>query len=278
MENISLDHICRHMARDESGIWHSQQSEECHYPEDGAQRLSCLEEDSFWFIHRRNCILGMMKRFPPESLIIDVGGGNGFVTLGLKNAGFSAVLLEPSVTAVMNAYQRGVDQIICSTVDHARFDPHSIPAIGIFDVLEHIEDDRSFIIKLRDILTPGGKLYLTVPAFQCLWSLQDQYAEHFRRYRLNALCSQLDKCGFVVDYATYLFSYLALPLFLVKVIPTKLGLAKICTHEQTRHEHVIQPGLKKKALDAIHAWEQRRIRKGNVIPLGTSVMISAHVK
>ena len=220
----------------------------------------------------------MIQRFPPENMIVDVGGGNGFITLGLNNAGFNAVLLEPSAKAAMNAYQRGVAQIICSTVDQAQFDPHSIPAIGIFDVLEHIEDDYSFIKKLREILTPEGKLYLTVPAFPCLWSLEDQYAEHFRRYQLKPLRAQLDKCGFVVDYATYLFSYLALPLFLVKVVPTRLGLAKIYTHEQTRREHVVQSGFKKKILDRLHAREQKRIRKGYTIRLGTSIMMSAHVE
>jgi SAM-dependent methyltransferase len=277
-ETFSLDHICRHLTQDESGIWFAEESDQCHYPEDGAQRLVSVEDDSFWFVHRRNCIIEMVRRFPPEKMIVDVGGGNGFTAIGLKDAGFNVVLLEPGMKAAMNAYKRGITQIIRSTVEHARFDPHSIPAIGIFDVLEHIEDDRSFLQKLVEILIPEGRLYMTVPAFQSLWSLEDQYAEHFRRYRLDLLSTQLDNYGFVVDYATYLFSYLTLPLYFMKVVPTKLGFAKTYTHDQTRREHVIQPGFKKKILDTLHTWEQKQIRKGNMIRLGTSIMISAHVK
>lgn len=274
----ALELVYRHLTKDKSGIWRADQSEQCHYPEDGAQRLSCIEDDSFWFVHRLNCIIEMIKRFPPENVIVDVGGGNGFVTSGLEKAGFNAVLLEPSPTAAMNAHQRGIKQIICATVDQARFSPHSISAIGVFDVIEHIEDDGSFVKKLKEILTPKGKLYLTAPAFQFLWSLEDRYAEHFRRYRLESLCTQLNQCGFEVDYATYLFSYLILPLFLMKVVPTKLGFAKIYTHEHTQREHVIRPGFKKKILDTLHSLEQNRVNQGSTIVSGTSVMVSAHVK
>ncbi len=277
-ECFSLDYICRYLSQDELGIWCSDESKQCHYPEDGAERLACIEDDSFWFVHRRKCIIEMIKRFSSEDLVLDVGGGNGFVTLALQDAGFNAALLEPGVKAVINAYQRGVTQIIRATVSQAQFDPHSIPAVGIFDVLEHIEDDSAFLEDLKGILIRKGKLYLTVPAFQSLWSQEDVYAEHFRRYQLGSLCDQLERCGFVVDYATYLFSYLALPLFIIKVIPTKLGLARKYTHEQTHDEHVIKSGYKKKFLDRINAWEQERVRKGSVIRFGSSIMISAHVK
>lgn len=272
-----MEHLCRRLIRDERGIWHSGSSEQCHYPPDGALRLSGIEENSFWFTHRRDCIIEMMKRFQPGPLILDVGGGNGFVTQGLNQAGFNAVLLEPSAKAVRNACRRGITKIICSTLEQAQFDPHSIPAIGIFDVLEHIEEDSAFLKKLGEILMPEGKLYVTVPAFQGLWSHEDRYAEHCRRYRRRSLCTQLNKLGFAVDYATYLFSYLVVPLFLVKVIPTKLGLAKTYTHEQTRDEHLIRSGVKKRLVDTMHARERKRIKKGNAIALGTSIMIAAHV-
>lgn len=276
--NFDLDRICRHLDKDRFGIWHSRNSEKCHYPEDGAERLAGIEEESFWFTHRKNCIIELVRRFPPGGFIVDVGGGTGFVTMGLMQAGFDTLLLEPRAGAVMYAHQRGVAHILCATIDQTTFDPHSIPAVGVFDVLEHIKDDAAFLVTLKELLMPTGKLYLTVPAFQCLWSHEDGYAEHFRRYRLGMLCSRLQQCGFEIDYATYFFSYLAIPLFFVKVIPTKLRLAKPYTHEQTRQEHVIQSGWRKRILDQIHAWEQGRIKKGKQIFLGTSILIAAHTK
>jgi SAM-dependent methyltransferase len=272
----SLDYICRHLIQNELGMWCSEKSEKCHYPEDGEQRLARIEEKSFWFLHRRDCVIRMIETFPPEHFIMDVGGGNGLIAAGLKDSGFNVVLLEPNINSAIHASQRGIEQIICATTGQAQLESHSIPAVGVFDVLEHIEDDRSFLNQVRDILEPQGKLYLTVPAFGFLWSMEDQYARHFRRYRLGSLGSLLRQCGFAVDYSTYLFSSLLVPLFFIKTIPTKLGLSKIYTHEQTWQEHVIGPGFKKSILDKIHAWELRRIMAGKWIPWGTSVMIAAH--
>jgi SAM-dependent methyltransferase len=272
----SLDYICRHLIQNELGMWCSEKSERCHYPQDGAKKLVHIEEESFWFVHRRDCVIKMVEKCPPEHFVMDVGGGNGHIAAGLRNAGFNVVLLEPNIKAAIHASGRGITQIICATLGQAQLEPHSIPAIGIFDVLEHIEEDRSFLKQIREILEPQGRLYLTVPAFGFLWSLEDRYAQHFRRYRLGQLRSVLHQCGFAVDYSTYLFSYLLMPLLCAKTIPTKLGLSKISTKEQIRQDHVIGPGLKKSILDKMNAWELRRVMKGKRIPWGTSIMIAAH--
>ena len=271
-----LSKICRHLNQNELGIWLATQSEKCFYPEDGEKRFVGIEDDSFWFGHRRNCIIEIVKKYPPDGLIIDVGGGNGFVTLAMKQAGFNAVLLEPNIKAAMNAFRRGITQIICSTLDSAQFDAGSIGALGLFDVIEHIENDMAFLKTIRKLLKTKGKLYLTVPAFPSLWSAEDRYARHFRRYTLRLITKQLRQCGFEIDHATYLFSYLPLPLFLVKTLPTELGWARTYTHEQTRREHVLQPGLKKKVLDGIHTWERHMIKTGKTIPFGTSILVSAY--
>ncbi len=276
MNNIALEQFTRHIIRDELGIWQSEHAEKCHYPEDGAERLSVIEDKSFWFNHRRHCIIEMIKQHPPGEFIVDIGGGNGFISLGLMNAGFNAVLLEPSVQAVKNAHQRGLNNIICATLEQANFTPHSLPAVCFFDVLEHIEDDNGFLNTLKSILIPGGKLYLTVPAFQELWSVEDEYAKHFRRYYLDMLSQQLKTCGFHVDYATYMFSYLMAPLFLVKALPSKFGIAKRYTQDETRNEHVVQSKLTNKILEYIHSWESTQIQQGHLIPFGTSIMIAAH--
>lgn len=52
------------------------------------------------------------------------------------------VLLEPGPDGVRNARRRGVRQVLRGTLEAAGFLPDSIPSAGLFDVLEHIEDDR----------------------------------------------------------------------------------------------------------------------------------------
>jgi 2-polyprenyl-3-methyl-5-hydroxy-6-metoxy-1,4-benzoquinol methylase len=50
------------------------------------------------------------------------------------------------------------------------------------NVLEHIEDDSEAIIKLFNILRPGGGLGIFVPANMFLYSNIDSKLGHYRRY------------------------------------------------------------------------------------------------
>ena len=171
------------------GIYYADSTETISYPDEYNDLCFEVEEHSFWFRHRNNCIIEMIKNFrpPTDGPIFDVGGGNGFVTKGLMDAGLEVVLVEPGPTGASNAKKRGVPHVICATTHTAQFKPGSIPAIGVFDVVEHIEDDIAFLKHLWELLVPGGMLYLTVPAYQFLWSQEDMEGGHFRRYTLSNL-------------------------------------------------------------------------------------------
>jgi len=51
-----------------------------------------------------------------------------------------------------------------------------------FNVLEHIEDDRTTIIKIVKYLKSEGWLFLYLPAMQCLYGSIDKELCHYRRY------------------------------------------------------------------------------------------------
>ncbi|MCB0332599.1 MAG: class I SAM-dependent methyltransferase, partial [Bdellovibrionales bacterium] len=169
------------------GLWVSKDQSEIAYPESGNEGCYQIEENSFWFRHRNNAIVSVIRAFAPNGAIYDIGGGNGFVSLGMKDAGFDVVLVEPGVSGALNGKKRGLETVVCSTLQDAQFAPHSLPAVGIFDVLEHIEDDVAFLQMIRAALRPDGKLYLTVPAYQWLWSQEDVYAQHYKRYTISQL-------------------------------------------------------------------------------------------
>ena len=57
----------------------------------------------------------------------------------------------------------------------------------MMDVLEHIEDDSEALIRIKSHLKPGGKLLLSVPAYQLLWSDHDTVNMHYRRYNRTSL-------------------------------------------------------------------------------------------
>ena len=78
------------------------------------------------------------------------------MALAIERAGFDVVLVEPGLTGATNGKNKGLKDVICATADAARFKPHSLPAIGLFDVLEHIEDDLSFLKSLKRLLKKLG--------------------------------------------------------------------------------------------------------------------------
>ena len=166
------------------------------YPSEGNETCYLIEDESFWFRHRNHCILECMRAYPPTGAVFDVGGGNGFVSLGMQNSGYECVLVEPGVAGACNARDRGLADVICSTLEDAGFPAHSLPAIGIFDVVEHIEDEQRFLRHLRELLRPGGRIYVTAPAYRWLWSSDDDFSGHFRRYTRASLVREMNRAGF----------------------------------------------------------------------------------
>ena len=107
---------------------------------DGNQSCYQIEDEKFWFQHRNNIIAESVKKYNKEN-VFDVGGGNGFVSKRLQDDGLDAYLIEPGVDGSKNAKNRGVNNVICSTIQDIGIDKKSVYSIGLFDVLEHIKED-----------------------------------------------------------------------------------------------------------------------------------------
>lgn len=142
MIDIDISKIGKNLKKGDDGIFYSKITSEISYPEDGNEKCMQIEDNSFWFNHRNNVIIRSVNNFSKNNFIFfDVGGGNGYVSKGLMDVGIQVILIEPGVNGAQNAVSRGVKTVICSTLENAGFDNSSIDAIGLFDVIEHIEKD-----------------------------------------------------------------------------------------------------------------------------------------
>ena len=260
-----------------TGIWRANVAAgtDVSYPADHNAACFQLEDGSFWFTHRNRCIIAAVRRFPPDGFILDVGGGNGFVAQGLIDAGFETALLEPGCAGAHNAKQaRRVPTVINATLDEAAIRPGSVPNIGLFDVLEHIDDDRRFARRLSDIIRPGGFLYLTVPAFDWLWSMSDVDAMHYRRYTRRTLTDALTG-GFEVLYSTYLFQRLVPLSMLSRALPYRIGLARPGRTELYERQHAVE----RRRLAGVLRWmldhEVTAIAAGKSLVIGSSLLVVA---
>ena len=214
-----------------------------------------------------------MRRFPPppETPLYDVGGGNGVVAAAMQNAGIPTVVVEPGEAGARRARTRGLESI-CATMEGAGFAPASLGSIGMFDVVEHIQDGSGSLQRARALLRPRGRIYLTVPAYRILWSAEDVYAQHFRRYTARGMRRTLEAAGFEVELSTYMFALLPLPILLMRSIPYRFGRRRPFTPEGVHDDHAKAHGLSRTLVDRLLDLELNLFRRLGWLPFGASVV------
>lgn len=66
------------------------------------------------------------------------------------------------------------------------------------NVVEHIEDDVGTLATLRQVVVPGGRVVILVPALEALYGTLDKELGHFRRYTRKGLADTFAKAGLSV--------------------------------------------------------------------------------
>jgi SAM-dependent methyltransferase len=79
----------------------------------------------------------------------------------------------------------------------------AVDSVVCFNVLEHIQDDRTALVRMAQCLRPGGSLFLLSPAHALLFGEVDRAVHHQRRYGKAALALLLRDTGFVVETIRY---------------------------------------------------------------------------
>lgn len=276
---IDLTTISPSLEQTAEGVWCCRSRSPISYPEWGNEACFQVEDSSFWFCHRNACILEAVRQYPPSGPLFDVGGGNGFVAKTMQDAGFEVVLVEPGAVGARNARRRGIQYVVRATLEDAGFPPDSLPAISLFDVVEHMEDDHKFLETIRFHLSANGRVYLTVPAYQALWSLEDIVAGHHRRYSSRAIRRLLVEAGFAVEFLTGFFQFLPPAIFALRVVPFRLGLAISSEADEVgskiRWQHEIKSGWISGPLNWMQQREIARIRRRRQARFGASWLVVA---
>jgi glycosyltransferase involved in cell wall biosynthesis/SAM-dependent methyltransferase len=183
-------------------------------PEAIGRRLVALLDDAAtpdWvppprYMLRRDLVRRLLPRLDRTAPLVDLGFGAGAMLEEAVRAGFDDVTgVDFSPGAVRLASIRlgrlpaerrprvlegGLEQVADR---HGR-----IGTILMFEVLEHIEDDRALLDEIHSVLAPGGHVLLSVPAHMRRFSHTDDMAGHFRRYERAELDTKLRGAGFEV--------------------------------------------------------------------------------
>jgi len=269
----SIAQLSKSLQLNDGGIWISKSLTEINYPDDGNEFCFELEDRSYWFKHRNNCIISIIERYAPSGPILDVGGGNGFVAQRIQSEEFEVSLLEPGKFGANNARKnRQINEVINSTFEGANFPNESLPAVGLFDVLEHIDKDDEFLHNVWLSLKPSGYIYATVPALNFLWSASDNYAKHCRRYN-KKMITKLIGSSFSLRYFSYYFSFLFVPTFFLRTMPYFLGLKKDGSLLPSDKEFGVNEGFFVNLITDLLNLEHKFIKSGKTIPIGSSCLL-----
>jgi SAM-dependent methyltransferase len=162
-------------------------------------RMSRLEPYNRWLVSRFDGAVGRR--------VLEIGAGFGNITRHLRGrellvaSDLDPVALEhlkgtfrddPSVRIA--SYRFPLDPAERDEIRRLRID-----SVVCLNVLEHIEDDRRTLADMYEVLEPGGRLVLLVPAFQSLFGTLDVHLRHFRRYEKAELESKIREAGFAIE-------------------------------------------------------------------------------
>jgi SAM-dependent methyltransferase len=171
-----------------------------------AYRELAERANSHWFAverraHLRAVITGLA--LPPRARILEIGCGPGS-NLGMLRSFGEVTAVEPS--AIARALLRSVPEIADVDLRDGLWpdDPVLRPGerfdlVAMLDVLEHIDDDVAALRAAREVLAPGGRVLVTVPAHPWMWSVHDEHLHHRRRYTRSTLRSAFSEAGLSLE-------------------------------------------------------------------------------
>jgi len=165
------------------------------FPEQGHDVLRSLRDGHFWFTHRRRCILESAQAClggRSQARVLEFGCGDGHLVEALSER-WLAFGLERRLTDLLLTRRAGT-RVVLAEGGAPPFAP-SFDLVGLFDVVEHVEDDAELLARAAGLALPGGWILVTVPADPRLWSSLDEYAGHLRRYTRAAVFDLFARAG-----------------------------------------------------------------------------------
>lgn len=174
-----------------------------------------------WVNWRAKQIIKRMEEYKKD-LLWEVGSGDGNVAIPLRKKNIAVICVEPLLKGAETTSRSGIKTYL-GTLESLKLPSNSISAIGVFDVLEHIQHPNFLLNEIYRVLKPGGLLLATVPSHQWLMSDFDRSIGHFRRYSKKLLMKSLNDSGFTNLETRFMFSLFVLPAFILRKLPSVLG-------------------------------------------------------
>jgi SAM-dependent methyltransferase len=197
--------------------------------------------------------------------ILDVGCGTGINFDWLKQWG-KVTGLDTSSDALQYCRDKQVyDELVQTDGTHLPF-RGQFDLITAFDVLEHIPDDIGALQSWSTALKPNGYVFITVPAYQWLFSAHDKALHHQRRYSAKELKLKFEQTGFKIKFISPFF-FFTFPMVMLVRLFTK--------NAQPKTSYVKTSSATSKFLINLSNSEANFLARGDKLPWGSSILVLA---
>lgn len=160
-----------------------------------AQELSKVPEVG-WKYSPSFTKIEYLKKYAVGTDVLEVGSGMGWYSKFLKESGFSVIAIDVNPLAQIEGVELIKSDFISVDLNGRSFD-----TVIMFDVLEHIADEKAALLKVKDICKK--RLIMSVPnkddAFLVKYNLTYSHFRdktHFREYSINQIKQVIEVNGF----------------------------------------------------------------------------------
>jgi SAM-dependent methyltransferase len=171
-----------------------------------------VEATHWWYRARREIIFAWVKpllKTMNNPRALDLGCGTGYNLVFLQKAGCeNAAGMDFSPDALAYCRSKGLTRLLCGDAQSLPLRAETYNLILTLDILEHLPNDELTLEEIQRALKPGGALVIFVPAYQFLWSFQDEISHHIRRYTARELKEKVLNAGFEIQKITYTNTFL----------------------------------------------------------------------
>lgn len=202
------------------------------------------------------CIDTLERLVPPENTeLLEIGCGQGELLMEASKRGFRVSGLEISAHAAAIANHRlGAPAVRVGAIDAVPLPMGPFGAVAAADVIEHVRDPRGFLMRIHELLEPGGVLLLITPSLNS-WTRRllghrwmEYKVEHLSYFSASSIRLLLERCGFgeirvspsrkvlTIDYLWRHFERFRVPM-----VSPAIGILRRVAPERLAHRHLRIP-------------------------------------